>query len=254
MFKRVGLPLALALMASCAAGGPETAETSIMPADTVVIDNESFEQKIIDGVETFRVLYGCLEPITVEIKEIDIDSPINNGQENLTGGTAERGLVIINPIVEEIDKKIPGAAWHTAFHEASHACNIGEILFDSPYELPESGIKMTGSEGLSAVGISYSTNERLTFSLIEEGVADLIAYNETHVDGMTEVYKAVRETTSRLLAEKNISLQEVQDFQENSDLIGFIARLVGKNPEEVTTTDITEIFNIYFKDSGINNG
>ena len=201
----------------------------------------SLREQVVEHSDEFRENYGCDIPITVKIGHIVMDSPYSSG---VVLGRGESGWIKIDPDIETIEEIIPGAIENSAIHETSHACNIGRRLLNSPFELP-SGITMTATEGFRAHGYNNSTGEQLGFMFIEESVAALFARDMTEVKNTNIGVESGADLVQEMLDSSGLSLQELQDMQENSDLLGFMARANSIDVSELTIDNIQQIINLF---------
>lgn len=208
----------------------------------------SMESVAEAAIDEYAGTYGCEISTSLVIDDLEIESPFSQiGRVVL--GTAEPGLVFLDPDLIELEKTVDGVITHSAIHEASHACNVGEVLFDESIQL-DSGMTFIGAQGFVAIGLAPS-GERLTFTLIDEGAAEALSTEITDITAGGFIGDAAK-TTNELRAARGITLSEMQDMQESSDLIGFIAALHGIERDQLTPDHIQSILNMYLEGTELN--
>ena len=207
--------------------------------------NPEIRQAGIVAVADFKSTYGCDVPTSVKVEKLDIEAnpALGQGAPSIVAGTAEPGVITLDPVLNKIEQNMPGALLHSALHESAHACTH-ELRYAEPYLIAGAGIRMIGAVGLSAVGID-AAGETQNFALIEEGAAELLASSISNFTSNGPGFSNLAGITQELIQKHGITLQELQDYQERSDLIGFVATIKGLTKQQVSAPVIEGFFNYY---------
>jgi|GEM_PF-3545470 len=126
-------------------------------------------------------------------------------------------------------------------HEVAHICAGAKKEF--PLNVEIDSIQVQYVEGFSLISVPTDPEDpesTLSLTNLEEGYATVAANNLTGGPSKADLpyYKAVSSMFNALLDFADLTIEDVHIYHKNSDIIGFTAALLGKNPENVTGEDV----------------
>lgn len=190
---------------------------------------------VLSGSQEYIAKYGCADEQDITFS---LASDLNHFDPMVVPlGKTDGNTITISTLIDG-----PGEQRSVGIHETGHACSVGLQMLDSVYEHPYfGGVPLVGAEGFKGY---FADNSYMTE--MEEGVIEWLSGQISNYEFSDDPgYIAASTLTDMIVIERSLSADQIQDLQQNSNLVGYIALVKDKNLEDVNASDISDILMLY---------
>jgi hypothetical protein len=193
-------------------------------------ENDSMEKAAqIAGVLIEKI--NCYGNFTFAATELGLGP--NTGATNIAAAVTDpvnRTVTYNSRILTEMSSKMLESV---TVHEVVHLCAGEEKELTPPLMVDGVALRYAIGFGLSTK-LAASNDEYFEFIDLEEGMATAMGDLESGTESDTDYYSFVGNAFAALLSEAGMSLGEAQVFHSKSDVLGFVAAVMGIEEHEVT--------------------